>query len=133
MFGFFLVVGWVIDRLGRGRALVGGLVLLGLSAVALIGAVESVALTSLALFGVGLGWSASYVAATTELAERASARERGKLLGLSDLLSGLVGAGVTVLAGFVLDREGLTVIAVGAALVALLSAFVVVGRLAQPA
>lgn len=133
MFGLFLVVGWLIDRIGRSRALVGGLALLGLSALALTGAVESVALTSLALFGVGLGWSSAYVAATSELAERASPAERGKLLGTSDLLSGLAGAGLTVLAGFVLEREGVAVIAIGAALVALLCAFLVVGRVAQPA
>lgn len=135
MFGLFLFVGWVIDRIGRSRALVGGLGLLGLSSLALAGAVESVALTSVALLGVGLGWSSAYVAATSELAESASPAERGKLLGLSDLLSGVVGAGLTILAGFVLETAGVIAVAVGGALVALLSALsvlFVLSRAPQP-
>ena len=133
MFGLFLGVGWVIDRIGRSRAQVGGLALLGLSALALVGAVQNVALTSVALFGIGLGWSCAYVAATSELAEKASAVERGRLLGLSDLLSGLVGAGLTILAGFILETAGIGIVAIGAALVALLSAFFVLAKAAQAA
>jgi MFS family permease len=132
MFGLFLAVGWVIDRVGRRRALGGGLALLGVSALTLIGAVDSVALTALALFGIGLGWSCAYVAATSELSENASAVERGKLLGFSDLLSGLAGAGFTVLAGFVLDTEGVAPVAIAASLVALLSAFFILGKVARP-
>ncbi len=133
MFGLFLAVGWVIDQVGRTRALIGGLALLGVSALALIGAVQSVALTAIALFGVGLGWSCAYVAATSELAEKASSVERGKLLGLSDLLSGLAGAGLTVLAGYILDTQGVEPVGIGAALVALLSALFILAKTARPA
>jgi MFS family permease len=71
MFGLTLVVGQVIDRVGRLRALMGGLLLLGFSVFSLVLVVESVAATSVALFGIGLGWNFSYVAATAELTERA--------------------------------------------------------------
>jgi MFS family permease len=128
MFGLFLAVGWVIDRVGRGRALSGGLAVLGVSALALTETMQSVPLTSLALFGIGSGWSCAYVAATSELAERASAVERGKLLGFSDLLSGLVGAGLTTLLGFVLDQSGIAPVATAAAVLALLSALLLAGK-----
>jgi len=129
MFALFPVVGRVIDRAGGRRALVGGLVLMAASALALTAALASIALTSLALLGVGLGWSFSYVAATTELLESAAAAERGRLLGVSDLLAGLTGAGLTVLAGYVLTTQGIVAVAVGAAVVALAAALVILSRL----
>jgi MFS family permease len=92
MFGLVLVVGNLIDRLGRLRALVGGLLLLGFCTLSVVWAVEGVVTTSVALFGIGLGWTFSYVAATAELADRTVPVERGKILGFTDLLSGLLGA-----------------------------------------
>ena len=108
MFGLTLVVGDVIDRVGRARALFGGLLLLGLSVFSLVWTVESAAATSAALFGIGLGWNFSYVAATAELTERTQAAERGKLLGFTDLLSSLCGAVLASLGGIVLATVGLT-------------------------
>ena len=133
MFGLFLLVSPVIDRIGRSRALAGGLILLAASTLAVAGTLDSVLLTSVALFGVGLGWNLAYVAATTGLAEGASPMERGKVLGLADLLSGLVGAAFTVGAGFALAAAGIAVVAVGGALLATLSALVILARRPQPA
>jgi MFS family permease len=107
MFGLTLVVGNVIDRVGRMRALVGGLLLLGFSALSVVWAVESVAATSVALFGIGLGWNFSYVAATAELAERTKPAERGRVLGFAELLSGLLGAALASLGGLALVTVGL--------------------------
>jgi hypothetical protein len=90
MFGLVLLVGPVIDRVGLRRALAGGLVLLAVCTLALAGTLDSVLLTAVVLFGVGLGWNIAYVAAATGLAEGASPVERGKVLGFADLLSGLV-------------------------------------------
>src|SRR5215208_4435218 len=70
MFGLALVVGYVIDHVGRVRSLIGGLLLLGLSVFSLAWTVESAAATSATLFGIGLGWNSSYVAATAELSQR---------------------------------------------------------------
>jgi MFS family permease len=64
MFGLTLVVGYIIERVGRDKALFGGLLLLGFSVLSLVWTVESAAATSAALFGVGSGWNFSYVAAT---------------------------------------------------------------------
>jgi hypothetical protein len=60
-----------------------------------------------ALFGIGLGWNFSYVAATAELSGRTDPTERGKILGFADLLSGLLGAGFASLGGLVLATTGL--------------------------
>ena len=107
MFGLVFVVGNIIDRMGRLRALLGGLALLGFSALSLVWAVESVAATAVALFGIGLGWNFSYVAATAELADRTVPVERGKILGFTDLCSGLVGAALALLGGLLLSAVGL--------------------------
>jgi hypothetical protein len=107
MFGLALVVGNVVDRVGRMRALVGGLLLLGFSSLSVVWAVESVGATAVALFGIGLGWNFSYVAATAELTERTIPVERGKILGFTDLLSGLLGAALASLGSVALATIGL--------------------------
>jgi MFS family permease len=119
MYALVIVVGDVIDRIGRTRSLSGGLLVMGASVSALVG-VESVPATAAALFGLGLGWNLSYVAATAELAERTQPWERGRLLGFNDLVSGATGAVLTLLGGLALTTLGVAALAIGAtALVAL--------------
>jgi MFS family permease len=113
MYALILVVGNLIDRFGRRRPLIGGLVLMGLSCIGLLW-MESVAGTALLLFGLGVGWNLSFVAATAELVDRTSPVERGRLLGFSDLLSSLTGAGLALLGGFALQALGVAAIAIGA-------------------
>src|SRR3972149_5758879 len=60
MYGLVLFVGDLIDRMGRRIALVGGLLVMGVSCVALAW-IDDVLSMSLALFGLGLGWVFSYV------------------------------------------------------------------------
>ena len=81
---------------------------------------ESVLGTSFLLFGLGLGWSVSFVAATTQLADRAAPSERGKLLGFSDQVSALTGAALALLGGLALDTLGVVSLAVGATVIVLL-------------
>ena len=107
MFGLMPIVGNIIDRLGRLRALVGGLALIGFCSLSMVWVVESIAATSLALFGIGLGWNFSYVAATAELADRTAPVERGKILGFTDLLAGLLSAVLVSLGGVTLAAVGL--------------------------
>jgi predicted MFS family arabinose efflux permease len=113
-----LVVGTIVDKLGGGAALVGGLLLEGLSAGGLAWA-ESVPATAALLFGLGLGWNLSFVAATTALVNRAAPAERGRLLGFNDLLAGLTGAGLSLLGGFALDAIGVAAVGVGGLLLVL--------------
>jgi MFS family permease len=112
MYALVLVVGDVIDRIGRPPALVGGLLLMGLSVISLFW-ITGVAATAIALFGLGLGWNLSFVAATAQLADSTRPRERGKLLGFNDLLSGLTGAGLALLGGFALSALGVAALAIG--------------------
>jgi MFS family permease len=114
MYALVLVVGRLIDRMGRGRALSGGLVLMAVSVISLLW-IDSVVATAVALFGLGLGWNFSFVAATAELADSTLPSERGRLMGFNDLLSGLTGAGLALLGGVALEALGVAALALGAA------------------
>jgi MFS family permease len=122
MFGLFAVVGPVIERIGRGRALVAGLLLLSASCALLLPAISSVVLTALVLFGVGLGWSLAFVAATAELSERSAPSERATLIGFSDLLGGMTGALLAIAGGVALDAAGVASVAIGAAILPMIAA-----------
>lgn len=113
MYALVIVVGDLVDRVGRAQSLSAGLLLMGLSVTSLLW-LESVPATAAALFGLGLGWNVSFVAATTELADRTQSWERGRLLGLIDLSSGATGAGLTLLGGLALSAAGVAALAIGA-------------------
>jgi MFS family permease len=119
MYALVLFVGPAIDRVGRSQSLYAGLVLMGLSCIGLTW-LPSVLGTAFLLFSLGLGWNISFVAATAQLADRAAAAERGRLLGLNDLLSSLTGATLALLGGIALDTLGVTALAVGATVIVLL-------------
>jgi MFS family permease len=116
MYALVLVIGIVIDKVGRSAALEVGLVVMGLSTIGLLWA-ESVFATAVLLLGLGLGWNISFVAATARLADRTSPAERGKLLGFNDLLGSLFGASLALLGGYALDAIGVAALAVGATVI----------------
>ena len=118
MFLLMPVVGWIVDKVGRPPTLAGGLALIAASTAGIVW-FEAVVPTALLLFGLGLGWNFSFVAATTALADCAAPHERGKLLGFNDLLAGLTGAAFVLLGGYVLDEVGVNALALGASVVAL--------------
>jgi hypothetical protein len=76
--------------------------------------VEAIPGTMLSLFLLGLGWNVSYVAATTELVSHATPVERGRLVGATDLVAGLLGAGLALLGGVAYTEWGVAAVAVGA-------------------
>jgi MFS family permease len=115
MYGLVLVVGDLVDRLGRRFALVGGLIVMAGSTLALAWTM-SVFATGVALFGLGLGWSFSYVAATSELVDLALPAERGRLIGFNDLLSGATGAALALIGGLAYSDVGRNSVAVGGAI-----------------
>jgi MFS family permease len=121
MYGLVLVVGDLVDRLGRRIALLGGLVVMGVSTLALAWTM-SVFATGVALFGLGLGWSFSYVAATSELVDLALPAERGRLIGFNDLLSGSTGAALALLGGLAYSHAGRNSVALGGAIAVALPA-----------
>ena len=112
MYALVIVIGDLIDRIGRTPALGGGLLLMALSVISLLW-VTSVGATAIALFVLGVGWNLSFVAATAELADCTQPWERGKLLGFNDLLSGLTGASLALLGGVALTALGVAALALG--------------------
>lgn len=132
MYALVLFVGPLIDRIGRGVSLYSGLVLMALSCIGLTW-LESVVGTAVLLFGLGLGWNLSFVAATAQLADRAAPAERGKLLGFSDQLSALTAAALALLGGLALDRLGVSALAIGSTILVLLPLIRLVRRQGPPA
>jgi MFS family permease len=117
MYGLVLVVGDVVERIGRRRAIVIGLAVMALSNLAAVWSTSLLGM-SLALFGLGLGWNFSYVAATTELVNLATPAERGRLVGLSDLLSSGAGATLALTGGVLYTGAGATSLALAATVLA---------------
>ena len=113
MFGLIIVVGDIIDAVGRTRALAGGLLLMAVSTISLLW-ITGVAASMAALFALGLGWNFSFVAATAVLSDMTEPSERGKLLGFNDLLAGLTGAALALLGGLALTALGVASLAIGA-------------------
>ena len=113
------VVGMIVDRVGRRETLAAGLALLGVSAAGL-NWFEGIVPIAILLFGLGLGWNMSFVAATTQLADLSTAAERGKLLGFNDFVAGVAGAVFVIVGGVALDGFGVAFLALGASVVALL-------------
>jgi MFS family permease len=118
MYALVLVVGSLIDRIGRTPSLAGGLAIMAASCAGLLWA-ESVLATGVLLFGLGLGWNLSFVAATAQLVDLTSPVERGKLLGFNDLLSGCLGAALALVGGVALEGLGVAAMALGATAIAL--------------
>jgi MFS family permease len=118
MYALVLVVGGLIDRIGRTPALAGGLAVMAASALSLQW-VSGVPATALLLFGLGIGWNISFVAATAQLADLTSPVERGTLLGFNDLVAALLGATLALVGGYGLETSGVAALAVGAAMIAM--------------
>jgi MFS family permease len=130
MYGLVLFAGDVIERLGRHASMLYGLGLIALSNAGMAWA-ASIAAMSLCMFGLGLGWCLSYIAATTELVNLAGPAERGSLVGFSDLLSSFSGAALALAGGVVYTGAGGSVPLAGvAAGLAFLAAAWVLGSLA---
>jgi MFS family permease len=113
MYALVLVVGTLIDRIGRGPSLFSGLLLMAVSTAGLLW-VESVVGTALLLFGLGVGWNLSFVAATAQLADATAPAERGRIMGFNDFMSAMLGAGLALLGGYALDSIGVAALALGA-------------------
>jgi MFS family permease len=90
-----------------------GLLTMAVSNIGLLW-VESVPGTALLLFGLGVGWNLSFVAATAAMVDATAPFERGRLLGFNDFISALLGAGLALLGGYALDSIGVAALALGA-------------------
>ena len=88
---------------------------------------------SLSLFLLGLGWSVSYVAASSELVTLAKPVERGRLVGFTDLVAGLTAAALALLGGLAYTEWGVAAIAIGATIAVVAPAVVILVRRAPTA
>jgi len=132
MYALVLVVGALIDRIGRTPALSIGLVVMGASTLGLQW-VGSVPMTAVLLFGLGIGWNISFVAATAQMADCTAPEERGKLLGFNDLIAALLGAGLALIGGYGLESAGVGALAVGATIIVVAPVAWILWRVPQPA
>jgi len=108
---------WIQAAFLIGWALGGGLFVMAVSCAGLMW-VSSVPMTAVLLFGLGVGWNLSFVSATAQLVDATRPAERGKVLGLNDLLAGLTGAGLALAGGVALDVLGVAALALGATVLA---------------
>ena len=113
MYALVIATGSVIDRIGRVTALASGLLVMAVSTIGLMW-VDSVPGTAALLFGLGVGWNLSFVAATAQMVDLTAPSERGSLLGFNDLLSALFGASLALAGGYALDTVGVAALAIGA-------------------
>lgn len=119
MYALAPIIGALIDRMGKRPALIGGLAVIAVSCAGLIWA-TGVWMIGVLLFGLGVGWNLSFVAATAGLADVATPDERGRLLGFHDMAAGVLGATLVLVGGWVLDSIGVYALAAGAAVMALI-------------
>ena len=131
MYALVLVIGVLIDRIGRIQALQIGLVVMAISTIGLLW-VSSVFATAVLLLGLGLGWNFSFVSATAQLADRTRPAERGKLLGFNDLLGALFGASLALLGGYALDAIGVGALAIGATAIVVAPVFLIARTGSRP-
>lgn len=107
MFGFSFVVGWLVDRLGRIKMItVGGLILIVSCLLAPL-STETLWL-ALALFLLGLGWSACFVAGSTLLADVLRPHEKGRLQGSADAWVNIAAGTGSLSSGFIFTALGFT-------------------------
>lgn len=106
MYALAPVFGILADRIGRLPTILLGQGILTLSLVLAAVGAENTALVTVALVLLGLGWSASTVAASTLLTEASAEEFRTTRQGRGDLAMNLVGAAGAILAGLILGWIG---------------------------
>ncbi len=106
MYALSPVFGILSDRLGRRRVIILGQVLLVGSLVTNWFAGDNQVAVAVALVLLGLGWSASTIAASALLTESVAVTQRTSVQGFSDSLMNLCGAAGGALAGVVLAWAG---------------------------
>jgi MFS family permease len=131
MFALVLVVGRIVDRFGRVRSLVTGLIVMAGGVLAFLPGGELVTILP-GMFFIGLGWNLAFVAATALLSDAAPAGERARLLGLADFLGVGASALLAISGAAILDAAGIVPVALGAALLALAPLAVLPVLVARP-
>ena len=131
MYAFSPVMGWLSDRWGSPRVILGGVGLLLAACFTSGTAGHDFTRLGIGLILLGLGWSATMVAGSSLLSRSIPAAVKPSAQGLSDLVMGLAGASSGALAGVVVQQFGyptLTLLAGVATLPLVVLALTVRGR-----
>ena len=116
MFAFAPIMGWLSDRFGRHRTILGGITLL-LAACAVSGtAGHDTTRLTIGLVLLGLGWSASMVAGSALLSVSMPLELRPSAQGLSDLVMGISAASAGALSGVIVQTWSYSMLTLIAAL-----------------
>ena len=131
MYALSPFVGAALDRVGRAPVLLAGGILSVIGAV-LAGLDLGTGMAVVALFAIGLGWSATYLGATAVISDATTPLERAGALGFNDLVVSLVSAGAGLAAGLLFEGAGMRALGFAVAAVVLvgIGAF---SRVRQPA
>lgn len=107
MFALSPLMGWLADRFGRMPTIAIGLGTLAASTViAAVAPDHAHGVTAIALFLLGLGWSACLVAGSTLLSESVPIEIRTAAQGMSDLTMGVLASIAGTASGPILDYYG---------------------------
>ena len=106
MYGFSPLFGWLSDRWGRISVIVVGQVILLAALVINTAAPEDMTAVVVSMILLGLGWSASTVAASALLTESVTPEDRPTVQGLSDTIMSFTGAAAGAAAGITLAALG---------------------------
>lgn len=115
------ISGWLIDRIGRTAVLVGGCaVLIAGCMLAALAQPGNHALMITALFVLGVGWNANFVAGSTLVTDAVESFERPRIQAISDSATFLASGTASLLAGFALQWSSYAVMGVVSACIAAL-------------
>jgi MFS family permease len=107
-------IGRLADQIGRRAVLMGGCAISAMGA--LLAATEaSAAVIGVGVFGLGLGWSATFLASTALISDITEPSERAGALGFLDLLLSASAAAAGLLSGAVLEVAGFRVLGISMA------------------
>jgi MFS family permease len=120
MFAFSPLTGLAVDRWGgRAVAVAGSAIQVLAGLLAATTAPGASGVLTVALFLLGLGWSATLVSGSALLVEAVTVADRAASQGAADLCMGLAGAAGGALAGVVVGGVGYAALGLGSAVVAL--------------
>ncbi len=115
------VTGLLVDRVGRmPMVAASGVTLLAAGLVAATAPGDSMALLTLALVLLGLGWNFGIISGTALVVDATPLESRARTQGAMDVLVALSGAGGGALSGWVVAGTGFATLALGGGLLALL-------------
>ena len=127
MYGPAPISGWLVDRVGRLPVIAGGNLLMALSGLyAALARPESHGSMIAALFLLGLGWNANFVAGSTLVTDAVSAAERPRIQGIADSSTFFTSALAALFGGFGLSAAGYPKMAIATGCIAATTAVVVI-------